>query len=192
MHFGAIHRQPHGKVLRIGNFIAGDQPRPKLAEVVAAFAFGPLARTFLLEGALGHIIGYGIACNMFQRIRFGYIFGFRASKGSKPIYAGKATKLFKQEVFTDHKLKKYSLGFASQAKGTPILFFICLNKTAGPVNKSAIDEAESYLIQAGLAANKKLLNDRKTSVESWSIGGIVRSKGKASASSLALRKCIKL
>lgn len=121
-----------------------------------------------------------------------YLFGFRAAKGSKPIYAGKATKSFKQEVFTDHKLKKYSLGFASQAKGTPILFFVCLNKTKGVVNKKAIDEAESYLIQAGLAANKNLLNDKKTEVESWSIGGVVRSKGKASAAALELRKCINL
>jgi hypothetical protein len=121
-----------------------------------------------------------------------YLFGFRAAKGSKPIYAGKATKSFKQEVFTDHKLKKYGLGFATQARGTPILFFVCISKAKGVVNKTAIDEAESYLIQAGLAANKNLLNDRKTKVESWSIGGVVRSKGKASASALALRKCIKI
>jgi hypothetical protein len=121
-----------------------------------------------------------------------YLFGFRAAKGSKPIYVGKSTNSFKSEVFTDHKLKKYSIGFGSQAKGTPIMFFICLDKTKGPVNKKAIDEAESYLIQAGLAANKKLLNDKKTAVESWSIGGIVRYKGKASAPALALRKCINL
>ena len=121
-----------------------------------------------------------------------YLFAFRAAKGSKPIYVGKATKSFKQEVFTDHKLKKYSIGFASQAKGTPIMFYICLNRTKGVVNKTAIDEAESFLIQAGLAANNKLLNDKKTSVESWSIGGVVRSRGKASKQALALRKCIKL
>lgn len=121
-----------------------------------------------------------------------YLFGFRAAKGSKPIYVGKATKSFKQEMFTDHKLKKYAVGFGNQAKGTPIIFFICVNKTKGAVNKSAIDEAESYLIQAGLAANKKLVNDKKTTVESWSIGGIVRYKGKASAHARALRKCIKL
>lgn len=121
-----------------------------------------------------------------------YLFGFRASKGSKPVYAGKAAKTFKQEVFTDHKIKKYSTGLASQAKGTPILFFICLNKTKGARNKTAIDEAESYLIQAGLAANKNLLNDRKTSVELWSIGGVVRSKGKASAAAQALKKCVNL
>ena len=113
-------------------------------------------------------------------------------KCSKPIYVGKATKSFKQEVFTDHKLKKYSVGFGNQAKGTPIIFLICLTKAKGAVNKKAIDEAESYLIQAGLAANKKLVNDKKTTVESWSIGGIVRYKGKASAQALALRKCKKL
>lgn len=121
-----------------------------------------------------------------------YIFGFKASKGSKPIYVGKATKSFKQEVFTDHKLKKYGQGFNNQAKGTPILFFVCLAKTKGVVNRTAIDEAESYLIQTGLAANKNLLNDKKTKVESWSIGGIVRSKGKPSASAGELRKFVKL
>jgi hypothetical protein len=32
-----------------------------------------------------------------------YIFAFRAAKGMKPVYIGKATKTFEQEVFTDHK-----------------------------------------------------------------------------------------
>lgn len=121
-----------------------------------------------------------------------YLFGFKASKGSKPIYVGKATKSFKQEVFTDHKQNKYTQGFRDQQKGTPILFFVCLNRTKGVVNKTAIDEAESYLIQSGLAANKKLLNDKKTKVETWSIGGIVRSKGKPSASAVEFRKFVKL
>ena len=121
-----------------------------------------------------------------------YIFGFRAAKGSKPVYAGKATKTFKQEVFTDHKLKKYTMGLASQIKGIPILYFVCLNIAKGAVNKTAIDEVESYLIQAALVANKNLLNDRKTAVESWSIGGVVRSKGKPPASANALRAFLKL
>lgn len=121
-----------------------------------------------------------------------YIFGFRAAKGSKPVYVGKATRTFKQEVFTDHKLKKYSAAFASQARGAPIMFFVCLNRTKGAKNRTAIDEAESYLIQAGLAANRDLLNDRKISAESWSIGGIVRSRGKAPAPALAFKKFVKL
>jgi hypothetical protein len=121
-----------------------------------------------------------------------YVFGFKASKGSKPVYVGKATKTFKQEVFTAHKLDKYHTGLGDQVKGTPILFFVSYNRTKGAVSKSAIDEAESYLIQAALVANKKILNDKKISVEAWSIGGVIRSKGKASAAASALKNCIKL
>lgn len=122
-----------------------------------------------------------------------YVFAFKASKGYKPVYAGKATKSFKQEVFTPHKLNHFNTGLGHQKKGTPVLFFVCLNKTSGAVSKSAIDEAETYLIQAGLAANADLLNDKKTKVATWSINGIVRSKaGKPSAAACELRKCIKV
>ena len=122
-----------------------------------------------------------------------YVFAFKASKGYKPVYAGKATKSFKQEVFTPHKLNHFNTGLGHQKKETPVLFFVCLNKTSGAVSESAIDEAESYLIQAGLAANADLLNDKKTKVATWSINGIVRSKaGKPSAAACELRKCIKV
>ena len=122
-----------------------------------------------------------------------YVFAFKASKGYKPVYAGKATKSFKQEVFTPHKLNHFNTGLGHQKTGTPVLFFVCLNKTSGAVSESAIDEAESYLIQAGLAANADLLNDKKTKVATWSINGIVRSKaGKPSAAACELRKCIKV
>lgn len=122
-----------------------------------------------------------------------YVFAFRAAKGFVPIYVGKATKSFGQEIFTDHKLNKYNYGLASRRKGTPVLFFVCLVKTKGPVNRVAIDEAESYLIQSGLVANKHLLNSQKTKLESWSIGGVVRSgRGKQSAAAIDLCQCLKL
>lgn len=122
-----------------------------------------------------------------------YVFAFKAAKGYKPIYAGKATKTFKQEVFTPHKLNKFNAALGNQKKGTPLLFFVCLNQSKGAVNKSAIDEAESYLIQAGLAANPNLLNDKKTKVATWSINGVVRSRsGKPSASASEFRRCIKV
>ena len=122
-----------------------------------------------------------------------YVFAFKAAKGYKPVYAGKATKSFKQEVFTNHKLNHYNTGLGYQRKGTPVLFFVCLSRTKGAVSKSAINDAESYLIQAGLAANRLLLNDKKTRVATWSINGIVRSQaGKPSAAALELRKCIKV
>lgn len=122
-----------------------------------------------------------------------YVFSFKAAKGYKPIYVGKATKSFKQEVFTPHKLNHYNTALGNQIKGKPVLFFICLNKTVGALNKSAIDEAESYLIQAGLAANSNILNDKKTQVAKWCIHGIVRSKaGKPTLAASELRRCIKL
>lgn len=122
-----------------------------------------------------------------------YVFAFKAAKGYKPVYAGKATRTFRQEVFTPHKLNKFNAGLGNQKRGTPILFFVCLSRTKGAVNKSAIDEAESYLIQAGLAANPNLLNDRKTRVATWSINGVVRSRqGKPSAAAGELRRCIKV
>jgi len=121
-----------------------------------------------------------------------YLFGFRAAKGSKPIYVGKATKTFKQECFTDHKMKKYGHALANQGAGTAIMYFVCLKKTKGVINKTAIDEAESYLIQAGLVANKNLMNDRKTKPQLWSISGVVRSKGKPSNAAAEIKKFLKL
>jgi hypothetical protein len=105
-----------------------------------------------------------------------YVFGIRASKGMKPLYIGKATKSFGQEVFSSHKLAKYMEGLSHSKKGAPILFFVCLPKQAGPKNKKSIDELESYLIQAGLKANFNLLNDKKTKIESWSIAGVLRDR----------------
>ena len=122
-----------------------------------------------------------------------YVFAFRASKGLKPIYVGKATKTFSQEVFTDHKVRNYNDALADQVKGTPVLFFVALTTTKGPTNKTAIDDAESYLIQLGLAANKELANDRKVKVPSWSIQGVVRSsKGAVSKSAQELKRCLSM
>ena len=122
-----------------------------------------------------------------------YLFAFRAAKGMKPVYIGKATKNFAQEVFTDHKRNKYNDALADQARGTPLLFFVALTKTKGPTNKSAIDEVESHLIQLGLKANKNLSNDRKTKVPVWSISGIIRSgTGRPTKSAEALRGCLKV
>ena len=122
-----------------------------------------------------------------------YVFGFRAARGIKPMYVGKASKKFRQEVFTDHKRNKYNEALAKQAKGTPVIFFVALEKAAGRVNKTAIDEAESFLIQSGLVANKNLLNDKKTAVEKWVIKGVVRSgKGQTTNAAQDFKQCMGL
>lgn len=51
-----------------------------------------------------------------------YVFAVRAGRGARPVYVGGATRNFKQEVFTPHKLEKYQRCLADFKKGTPILY----------------------------------------------------------------------
>lgn len=122
-----------------------------------------------------------------------YIFAFRTSKALKPMYVGKATKSFKQEIFTDHKKNKYNEALAGQLKGTPIFFFVTLDKSPGPINKKSIDEVESFLIQSALEANNELLNIKKTAIEKWNIKGVIRcGVGKPSNAAQLFKKCLYL
>jgi hypothetical protein len=121
-----------------------------------------------------------------------YVFGFQASKGSKPMYVGKATKSFKQEIFASHKRVVYQDALGSQKKGKPIVFFVCLKRRKGKKNLKAIDEVESFLIQAAFLKNPDLLNSRKLPSASWTISGIIRSKGKSPDSAQKLKRCLNL
>ena len=122
-----------------------------------------------------------------------YVFAFRAARGYKPIYIGKTRRTFQQEVFTDHKVRKYNAALADQIRGTGVLFFVTLDKTKGPVNKRAIDEAESYLIQSGLVANSDLANDQKVKTPSWNIKGVIRGgRGAIPKPAKELRRCLNL
>jgi hypothetical protein len=82
-----------------------------------------------------------------------YVFGIRAAKGYRPAYAGKATKTFKQEVFSHHKLTRYQQYLADVSRGTPVLFFVISPKKKGAPNSKHIGQLEEFLIQAGVAAN---------------------------------------
>lgn len=163
---------------------------------------------FIVNGPFNVLLGQGthtryidekIAKDFWQKneviakYRGCYVQAMRAGKGYKPFYVGKATKKFDQEVFDDHKLKKISRQLADTKKGTLVLFLIYLKKTKGPVNKVAIDQAETYLIQTALVANDKILNDRKTKEESWSINGVFKSRqGKPSNSAQELKRALKI
>ena len=121
------------------------------------------------------------------------MFGIRASKGYKPAYVGKATKTFKQEVFSHHKLTRYQQYLADVGKGTPVIFFVIAPKRRGAPNSRHIGQLEDFLIQAGVAANPAFLNVRGTKVEEWGIAGVLRSgKGKRSESASELIKLMKI
>lgn len=122
-----------------------------------------------------------------------YVFAIRASKGIRPQYVGRATKTFKQEVFTPHKLEKYQRCLADIGKGNPVLFFLVPQAKKGKPNLKAIRELEDYLIQTAVSRNENLLNVRGTDRAKWGIAGVIRgSGGKPSAAAQALKKTLGL
>jgi hypothetical protein len=115
------------------------------------------------------------------------------NKTLKPIYVGKTANALWQRVFNSDNLEKFT-DSVMHLKGTPKLFLIVMKNTPGKINAKQIDEVETHLIQAGLAVNPEIANDKKTKVEQWRIQGVVRAKqGEATkASAKALRQTFKI
>ena len=110
-----------------------------------------------------------------------------------PLYVGKATRNFKQEVFTSHKLAKYQQTLADYVKGTPVLFFLSLLASRGAPNRKTIGELEDFLIQTAVSENPDLLNVRNTRRADWEITGVVRSGvGRPSKAARAFKRCMGL
>ncbi len=103
-----------------------------------------------------------------------YVFAVRAAKGYRPIYVGKATRNFQQEVFAPHKVANYQRCLADLRAGTPVLFFIVAPSAKGKPNLTAIGDLEDFLIQAGVSRNPELLNVRGTKKQGWAIRGVIR------------------
>lgn len=117
-----------------------------------------------------------------------YVFAFKAAKGYKPVYIGKATKTFKQECFADHKQNKIHKALTFQKKGYLYLYLI-----QGSKNKSVVDDLETFLIRLGAARNPNLQNDRKKPIALWSIKGVFNTtQGQPSRAAQELRKVLGL
>jgi hypothetical protein len=111
-----------------------------------------------------------------------YVFATRAGQGFRPIYVGKATKGFKQECFTTHKLNHYAQALAHGEKGRPVMFFIAPSGNINKVRAKTIEEVEDLMIQFAVAKNPMLRNKVGTQVANWRIKGVVRGgTGKKSA-----------
>lgn len=126
-----------------------------------------------------------------------YIFGIRAGKGAKPWYVGQATRTFRQECFTPHKLVHYN-GVLTGRTGTPILFLLArMTPTGRFVNTLGPREAdwvEQLLIHHCLLANDDLLNVRGTAFSTEVIiPGILNSpKARRSKEEKDLRNLLNL
>lgn len=117
----------------------------------------------------------------------------RAGRGITPDYVGKATRTFKQEVFTNDKLAKYQRSLADYRRGIPVLFFVISQQKVGKPNASIVKELEDYLIQTALSANEHLINVHGTPRERFCIMGVLRSgSGKPSNAAKQLQTCLRL
>jgi hypothetical protein len=120
-----------------------------------------------------------------------YVFAIRAGKGYTPGYVGKATKGFKKETFTHHKLTRYQQFLVDYAKGTPVLFFLVAPVAKGKPNNSRISAIETYLINLGIVANPDLMNEKGTKPPSWGIQGVINGEqGKVSAVTKEFRRML--
>lgn len=117
-----------------------------------------------------------------------YVFATRAGRGYTPWYVGKATKSFKQECFSHHKLNKYNECLVDMARCTPVLFFVVARGARGLTGVKHISEVEDFLIQTAVAVNADLLNVRGTRRAEWSISGIIRSRGGRTSEAAGLFK----
>lgn len=119
-----------------------------------------------------------------------YVFGIQ-NKSLKPSYVGLASKSFKREVFTPHKLAKYARELADYKKCTPVFFFIVAPKKQGKPNGKHIGQLERFLIELALYVNPGLLNIRGTKQENWGIAGVHRGgRGKPSSAARQLRRML--
>lgn len=122
-----------------------------------------------------------------------YIFAIRSGRGIMPLYVGKATKTFRQEVFALHKLEKYGRALADCRKGNAVLFFLVAPASKGATNLNTLRELEDFLIQTAVARNPNILNVRGTKRENWAIAGVVRGGvGKPSHAARDLRRALRI
>jgi hypothetical protein len=106
-----------------------------------------------------------------------YVFALRVGGGTTPYYVGRATKTFRQEVFTPEKLMKYVRCITDNI-GTPVPYMVAAERNSG-VKNNQICDLEDFLIQNALAVNPDILNMRGKSALDWGIRGVFHGARKA-------------
>lgn len=121
-----------------------------------------------------------------------YVFAMRAGPGLTPLYVGKATKTFRQEVFTDRNLHKVTGAMADWRRGNPVLFLLA--QTQGRVATRAIAELERFLINEAVLRNPDLRNvqgiDGGPRYEVPGVTGVKR--GRRTTAQIAFRRLLGL
>ena len=118
-----------------------------------------------------------------------YVFANAVSKGSKPIYVGKTSNVFKNECFTPHK-KVLLNDFLADALRTGLqIYFVVLENCKNCSEE--IDLCETLLIQKCKRANPKLLNVRKLA-EKFTIKSFHGDTSRSNGDVKSFKKCLNM
>lgn len=129
-----------------------------------------------------------------------FFFMFRAGRGIKPWYVGRAEKgTFAAEVFTEERKASYLKISRSRDRGTPLLVFIAKRNEDGSfakVNKNRSEDmtfVESYLLGLAMDKNADLLNFKENPMLSQlEVSGLINTaKGKPSTAVQELKKALR-
>ena len=103
-----------------------------------------------------------------------YVFCMRCTKSIVPYYVGMTARSFGAEVFTPSKFADYyQMVVQKYRRGTPVMFFVTLEQTRGPVPEKTIHDLEIELIRLAYYRNVNLLNKHHIPKTRWTIKGVL-------------------
>lgn len=101
-----------------------------------------------------------------------YVFAIRSRGRLVPLYVGRATRSFRQEVLAPHKLAKLQLALVDHPDATPCVLLVAAPRRSGAPNKAHLVELERFLIESAAEVNPGLLNVARPRPRSWAIDGL--------------------
>jgi len=101
-----------------------------------------------------------------------YVFAIRSRGRLLPVYVGRASRSFRQEVLAPHKLAKLQLALVDHPDAAPCVILLAAPRRTGAPNVRHLAELERFLIEAATTANPNLLNVARPRPRAWSIAGI--------------------
>lgn len=115
-----------------------------------------------------------------------YVFSCKASRGSLPVYVGKATKSLLREAFNPRNLNNLQEYINDRRRGTLELSIVVQERIRLLANANAISEIEEYLIGYAAVRNKNLINIHGTAASNWKIAGVA-NHGRPGAAAQTVR-----
>ena len=107
-----------------------------------------------------------------------YVFVWKASRGSLPIYVGMTQKqTIGQEAFNPRNTDLINRFINTKLKGSLQLYVLVEADGPGRDNIPVIKEIEEFLITKAALRNKNLLNSKMTTEPSWIIRGVHNHRG---------------